>query len=408
VNTINVNTTHTKRTIGIIGSGIAGLQLGLFLQQHDVDVTLYSDRTSKQMLEGRLPNLVIRFEQTRRLERELGIDDWDFDDFGVYGVHMYVGVQPPMRWHGSFKQPASAVDMRIYQARLLDEFARCGGRIRVGAVSLDELTALSAQHDLTVVASGGGKLTELFPRLAESSPCRGITFPNPLGAAFTLSPGNGEIFQAPFHALAGRVSSLLIEGIPGQAFEPIMGLSYADDPRHFEHTVLDLLRDFAPELYQRVDLDTFGVTRPQDVLQGAITPTVRRGYARLANGNLVLALGDLHILNDPILAQGANLAARAARLLGEALLSAPVLDEGFCREIEQRLWEAGRATTLWTNAMLQPPPPHALALLEAAAQNQAIADEMVENFNRPEAGWEIFGSPEGAQRYLEKHAVAVI
>jgi 2-polyprenyl-6-methoxyphenol hydroxylase-like FAD-dependent oxidoreductase len=32
-------------SIGIIGSGIAGLQLGLGLQQHGIDATIYSERT---------------------------------------------------------------------------------------------------------------------------------------------------------------------------------------------------------------------------------------------------------------------------------------------------------------------------------------------------------------------------
>lgn len=33
-----------KKRIGIVGAGTAGLHLGLFLRQHDVDVTVYTDR----------------------------------------------------------------------------------------------------------------------------------------------------------------------------------------------------------------------------------------------------------------------------------------------------------------------------------------------------------------------------
>jgi hypothetical protein len=47
----------------------------------------------------------------------------------------------------------------------------------------------------------------------------------------------------------------------------------------------------------------------------------------------------MHILNDPIIAQGANTASRCAWVLGEALRRIP-LDEAFCRETEQQLWEA--------------------------------------------------------------------
>jgi hypothetical protein len=233
---------------------------------------------------------------------------------------------------------------------------------------------------------------------------RGIEFPEPLGVVYTISPGNGEIFQAPFHSLAGRVSSLLIEGIPGHAFDPIMQMRYEDNPAAFEATVLDLLREHAPPIYARINRHEFGVTRPQDVLQGAITPTVRRGYAPLTDEKFAVAVGDAHILNDPVLGQGANLASRCAWVLGEAILEERVFNEAFCREVEQRLWEAGRAVTLWTNLMLQPPPPHALQLLVAAAQNQAIADELSDNFNAPEQNWEIFGSPAGAECFLKRHA----
>jgi 2-polyprenyl-6-methoxyphenol hydroxylase-like FAD-dependent oxidoreductase len=32
-------------SIGIVGSGIAGLHLGLFLRQHGISATIYADRT---------------------------------------------------------------------------------------------------------------------------------------------------------------------------------------------------------------------------------------------------------------------------------------------------------------------------------------------------------------------------
>ena len=404
------------KSIGIVGSGIAGLHLGLFLQKHGVDATVYSDRSPDQIRAGRLNNLVVRFDPTRERERALGVDHWDFPDFGVFGVQMRVGIEPLIAWNGSFKQPASSVDMRIYQSTLLEDFAARGGKLAIGALESSDVARLSGQHDLMVVASGRGSLTDMFPRDPARSPYeqpqrllmgafyRGLDFPDPLGVIYTISPGNGEIFQAPFTTFEGRVCSILFEGIPGQAFDVIMRMRYEDNPKKFEATALDLLREHAPPIYERVNPREFGVLRPLDVLQGAITPTVRRGYAPLGDGKFAMALGDMHMLHDPIIAQGANTASKCAWILGEMLLEERSLDETFCRETERRLWEAGRAATEWTNATLQPPPPYVMELFAAAAQNKALADELVENFGAPERNWEIFGAPEGAAAFLAKHA----
>ena len=58
------------KNIGIVGSGIAGLQLGLFLQKHGIDATIYSDRSPEQIRASRLFNFVVRFDQTCERERE--------------------------------------------------------------------------------------------------------------------------------------------------------------------------------------------------------------------------------------------------------------------------------------------------------------------------------------------------
>jgi Styrene monooxygenase A putative substrate binding domain len=405
------------KNIGIVGSGIAGLQLGLFLQRYGTDATIYSDKTPQQILASRLSNLVVRFDHTLERERALGVHHWDFPDFGVFGVLMHVGLRPPIVWKGSFKRLASGVDMRIYQSTLLDDFAARGGKVVVGALRPSDVARLSDQHDLMVVASGHGSLSEMFERDPVRSPYtnpqrlltgaffRGLHFPDPLGVIYTISPGNGEIFQAPFTTFEGRVCTILIEGIPGQAFEVVMHMRYENNPKQFETTVLDLLREHAPPIYERVNLTEFGVTRPLDVVQGAITPTVRRGYTTLGNGKFAMALGDMHIVNDPIIAQGANAASKCAWLLGEALLQDRLFDESFCRETAEQLWEAGRAATEWTNMTLQPPAPYVIELFAAAAQNKGLADELTENFNAPELNRKIFGDPENAAAFLTRHSL---
>jgi 2-polyprenyl-6-methoxyphenol hydroxylase-like FAD-dependent oxidoreductase len=405
------------KNIGIVGSGIAGLQLGLYLQKHGIGATIYSDRSPDQIRASRLSNFVVRFGHTLERERALGVDHWEFPDFGVFGVHMHIGIEPPVVWKGSFKRPASSVDMRIYQSTLLEDFASRGGKVTLGALESSDVARLSERHDLMVVASGRGSLTEMFPRDPARSPhphpqrlltgafFRGLDFPDPLGVIYNISPGNGEIFQAPFTTFNERVCSILFEGIPGRAFEALMRMRYEDDPEKFEATVLELLRKHALPIYERVKLKEFGVLRPLDVLQGAVTPTVRHGYTPLADGKFAMALGDMHILNDPIIAQGANTASKCAWLLGEALLEDRQLDESFCRETEQQLWEAGRAATEWTNMILQPPPPYVIKLFAAAAQNRVLADELTENFNEPEHNWEIFSNPEGAAAFLARHTL---
>jgi hypothetical protein len=404
-------------TIGIVGAGIAALQLGLSLQRHGLAPTLYSDRTPDQIRAGRLPNTVARFEPTRARERALGVEHWDDPALGVHGADVRIN-GTPIAFRGALSRPASFVDMRLYQAALLEDFAGRGGRVVLGPVGIGDLLRLAGAHALVVVASGRGRLAGIFPVLTEHSPyaqpqrrlCaglfRGIAPPEPADLAFTISPGHGEVFSAPFFSIEGMVSNLLIEAVPGGGLEPITHLRYEDDPRRFERAVLNLLRDHAPDVYERVDPRWFGLTRPLDLHKGAITPVVRRGYARLGDGRYAVAIGDAHVQNDPVLGQGANAASHAAAVLGEAILAGGPFDEPFCRRVEREIWAYTRHVTEWSNAALQPPPPHAVEIFAAAARNGALADELVDNFTAPARNWAIFGSPAGAAAFLARHGQA--
>jgi 2-polyprenyl-6-methoxyphenol hydroxylase-like FAD-dependent oxidoreductase len=402
------------RSIGIVGSGIAGLHLGLKLQQAGVATTMYSDRTPEQIRAGRIPNFVARFGHTQARERALGVDHWSTPEFTASTAHFRINGEQPLTFCGTLAEPMSIVDMRLYLPALHEAFAARGGRVVIANVQGPDLHGLAKEHDLIVVASGRASLTDLFPRIPERSPYtaplrrlfgglfHGVRFPEPLGVSYNVSPGHGELLQTPFATFGGRVNSILFECIPGGDLERIVDMRYDDDPYAFEATVLDLLQEHAPVIYERVDRRAFRLTRSLDLLQGAITPVVRHGYTRLTGDRFAVALGDVRSVVDPIVAQGANTASQSAWLLGEEILAGGPFDEAFCRRVDERIWEYARPATEWTNATLQPPPQHAIDVFTAAAQNQAIADEITNNFGAPARNWAIFESPEGARAFLDR------
>ncbi len=398
--------------IAIVGTGISGLTLALSLQQQGVETTIYAERAPEQHRAGRLPNAVIRFHPARERERVLGVDHWDFPDFGVHGIHFQASGDPPLAFTGVLEHQASGVDFRIYLARLLEDYEDRGGRVVVGPIGAREVTALGSDHDLVVVAAGRGSLDSLFPRDPARSPFsqpqrvltaglyRGVGYPDPLGVSFNLSPGAGEIFQAPFFSFDGRVSTILVEAIPGGPLEVMAHLRYEDDPTAFEATLLRLLAEHAPAIRERVDTRQFALTRPVDLLQGAITPTVRRAWAPVDGDRYAMAVGDAWVLNDPIVGQGANLGSHSAWTLEQAIVGAEVYDERFCRRVEREMWAYGESVTNFTNAFLLPPPPHVGELLRAAASDAAVADALISKFADPPAMWRTIATPDGVREFL--------
>jgi hypothetical protein len=61
-----------------------------------------------------------------------------------------------------------------------------------------------------------------------------------------------------------------------------------------------------------------------------------------------------------------------------------------------------RAVTEWSNASLQPPPPHVMDIFHAASERQNVADAIASNFADPQAAWAAFGTPQGAAGFLRR------
>jgi 2-polyprenyl-6-methoxyphenol hydroxylase-like FAD-dependent oxidoreductase len=404
-------------TLGIIGSGIAGLHLALYLQKQGIKATVYSDRSEGEIRSSRLPSTVALMGATRTRDTALGTNHWSAPEHSSFSIGMRVASSPPLAFHAEFKHPALFIDMRVYVPRLMADFRERGGSLVIAPSRAEDIAALAAQHDLIVVAAGRAGLNEMFPRLPERSPYlepqrrlfaglfRGVRHPRPFAMTFNIVPGQGEVIENQYLTLDGVVTGILVEAIPGGLLDPITRLRYEDDPAAFNAAVLALVREHAPDAYARTDPAAFALTRPLDTLSGGFTPTARRGWAPLRGGRFALAIGDAFIAHDPLAGQGANAASRTAWTLGEIITeharAGLRFDEAFCVAAEARLWAQERPVTEWCNAFLQPPPPHMIGLLVAASQDQAIANAFADNFNEPEKQWSVISSPVATAAFLD-------
>jgi 2-polyprenyl-6-methoxyphenol hydroxylase-like FAD-dependent oxidoreductase len=410
----DLNQTKDERmtSIGIVGTGISGLQLALTLQRAGVDTTLYAEKAPDEMRAGRLPNSVVRFAKTIERERALDVAHW-VDSAGARVESMHVSIlDTPVGFVGHLEQQASGVDFRVYLPRLLEDYAERGGRVALGARSPEDVVAGIDDHDLTVVATGRDSVAAFFPRDEGRSPygapqrrlcvmhVHGIAPLDIPGASFSIAPGVGEIFTFPFLSALGSVTCLAFEAIPGGPLEPITRMGYDEDPAAFEEQVLELLKRFAPDVSARIDRAEFAVTGPLDLLQGALTPMVRRPYCEVAPGRFVVAVGDAYVTNDPICGQGANLGSTSAAILADAICRDVAFDGWFCRGLARDMWAAAEPVTRWNNSFLAPPPPHVEAILGAAAQSAAVADAFCDMWADPAAMWRAIATPERAAAFL--------
>lgn len=403
-------------SIGIIGAGVAGLHLGLFLRQQGIDATIYTEKTPAQQFGGQLPALVARAAHTRERERLLGVNHWDGGDNEFIHLRVRVAGEQPFGFEGTLDQAFIAVDMRIYFGRLLEDFVARGGSLVIGEVHAREIEQLAARHDLLVVATGRGGMNALFPRVDEYSPydtpqrviCtglfRGVARAEGLPAgSVTFVPEQGELFEFPIYSFEPNVTGLVVEAVPGSPLEPLARMRYQDDPQAFNRAFIAVMREHAPAVHERIDPARFGLTRVLDLQQGGITPTVRRGYFRLGSGKHVLGLGDVRVINDPITGQGANTASRTAWMLGEAICGSSHFDELFCHHVSEQIWAYAGPIAAWTNTMLQPPPEHILEFMVAAGQHTSVAARFARMFEHPVQAWELLSSPQRTRDFLRGH-----
>ncbi|MGW3809959.1 styrene monooxygenase/indole monooxygenase family protein [Micromonospora sp. NPDC005113] len=406
------------RKILIVGAGQSGLQLGLSLLAEGYDVTIMSARTPDEIRRGWVMSTQAMFAAALDTEREYGLDLWQEQTPHIEGLQLSLSAPPgerALRFSGPLDRYAQSTDQRLKMASWLELFEQRGGTVHYQGVTtadLDGLTKLR-RYDLTIVAAGKGDLVGVFDRDPQRSvytaPQRGLAVayvhgmtPDPLWrvphVSFNAVPGLGELFVIPALTLSGPCEILFWEAVPDGPLD--LWKDRRDPAEHLKLT-LELVRQYTPWIYDRcADVE---LTDGRATLSGRYTPTVRHPVAELPSGGLVLGMADVVVANDPITGQGSNTAAKCAySYLGSILERGDQPFDGpWMTQTFERFWEsAGQAVTTWTNAMLQPLPPHVQQILAAASTNPTIARRFANGFSDPNDFQNWFMTPDAADTYL--------
>lgn len=404
------------RRILIVGAGQAGLQLALGLLAEDYDVTLVDPREPDQIRAGRVMSTQCLFGPALRRERRHGLAFWDdraqeVTAIGVRVAHKEGGLTPDVDWIGRLSEPARSVDQRLKSAAWLELFVQSGGRFLRHRVSPTELESLGAGHDLVVVAAGRGELAEVFARDERRSPFRepqrtlamayvsgGESHPAGGVLSRTAIPGAGEVFTLPTFSLNGPCQAVMMEAVPGGPLDrPLPAEATGEDVLA---GLLDVLRRYAPWEHER--FAHAGLADPMAALYGGYTPVVREPVAHLPGGTLVWGMADSVVANDPITAQGANMASLCADIYRRAIVDhgARPFDETFMRGAFADYWRHARQVTAWSRVMLSGSH-HVWELYRLAERHRPTADRFADSFSDPTGLIDWFLHPERAMEYVD-------
>ena len=395
------------RHITIVGGGQAGLVLAIGLLQSGYFVRVAQNRPRTAIANGKVMSTQCVFGTARAEERRLGLDFWN--DIAPAVTGMRVAVAAPdgsgnkaFGFVGNLAAPAQSVDQRVKFPRFLDAFVAQGGTLEIVDAGIPELERYATESDLVIVAAGKGPVSQLFARDDARSlydkPMRALSAVYTNGTnpyektcvTATLIPGAGELFMIPCLTRSGPCEILFFEAVPGG---PLDAFDAAMDVDTQLAKTKALIKQFVPWEYERVADAT--PTDTNGALAGRVQPTIRKGVGTLPSGKHVLGLADAVILNDPIVGQGSNNAIKAAAVTLDAIVqrgSTPY-DATWMNATYEAAFHRVEASTLWSNMILMPPPPHVIELLARASEKQELADKVAQGFDEPGIIVPLFADP---------------
>jgi hypothetical protein len=316
---------------------------------------------------------------------------------------------------GCMSEPAQAVDMRIYCARLLEDFSARGGRVVIETLQSTQLDEVASRHDLLVVASGrADHLDHLSARCRalafHHAPApnrgRGVPRKSPVGThalEVIVSPGSGEMIVVPMRSFEPDVTGIGILIAAGGAFESCAisattptragssgrcsACSASTRPPSASASTPARSTSHGPRISptppsHRLSVEGSSSSRTADAPR-RVGRRPRRD--RPAHGT---GCEQRFCTRPPCFAR------RFARRTG--------FDRLFCERVEHGNRVVNRAGERRCNARLAARRRTFRELLAAASERQAVADLYGEGYSHPDRFWEIASRPERTAAFLSQ------
>ena len=408
------------RKIAIVGAGQAGMVLAFGLLEEGYEVTVFEGRPADEIERGPILSTAMVFDRQLDVERRLGMHEWEGKAPVCNGMHATLRLpngEVVLQLQGGLDETCQGVDARMKTATWMRRFQEKGGRMVHENVNRQLLEEMAEAYDLVVVSSGKGGLGEVFERdpertLFDSPPRR-------LGAVMLKNVREweeipyttlkfqffimiGEYFSIPFYSHVGRCRSVVFESIPGSPMDVWGGVDSADKALA---TALRLIREYSPQdwpNYKNAEL-----VDDRSWLKGAITPTVRKPFARLRTGKVVMAMGDVAALNDPISGTGANDAVRQADRMIRAVVErgdGPFTADWMRETFDAYYAERGQYTMEFTRIMTGPMTEPFWKVLQGAAQSPGVAHTFVNVYTDIKKSLEWLTDQRAADGICDAHA----
>jgi len=382
------------KKICIIGAGQSGLLLAIGLLRHNYKVTLISNKSSDDFVDGYILSNQALFDTGLCFERNLGLNHWEnvcpknnMVSFCISGENHDDKL---IQWKGVLPKPFQSVDQRLKFSTWLNDFVKMRGKLCISEVTARTIYELSETYDLVIVSTGKGVLSALFEtdwaKTKYNAPQRYLTClyvtgmtPNPEpGICVNIIPGLGEYFTLPGLGLHGECEMMLYESVIGGELNRWSERLANEALITAAKKILKQYLPWEGERCQNIQLSD-----NKSFLKGAYQPIIRKPIAKLKSGKLIFGMGDAIVLNDPIAGQGANSATRCAKIYLDAILDHDdeIFDEAWMLSTYHTFWEHAELATKWSNLLLEPPKPHVIDLFKCAENNQYAANILSNAFD---------------------------
>lgn len=424
-----MTTQHTStRKAAIIGAGQTGATAALGLLDAGFEVTVYSN-LDRDALRNDVPptGTALIFGAAQDAEEALGLPTYR-DRAPLHSgltVRIAGGGDELIAFDGEFDGYAGlAVDTRLKAGERLEAFVERGGAFVVDDVTPEKLDVIAAANDLTLVATGRGGLSDLFPidtaRTVYDAPQRSLltvivtglghdesvfAHRSPAGggrSGFSILAEQGEAWWGPYlHKDVGPSWAFLGWARPGSDWEK--RFAAADSARSAHRIVQDLYRDHLDWDLPEVLATEVIESDPHSWLKGAVRPVVRAGVGATAGGHTVASLGDTSVAYDPIAGQGAQSGLIQAQRLVEAAKAheGPFDAAWLTGQYEAFLAARSDAAAKVTRLFLSDPEFGEIGnqFFAAAAVDPRFAGALVGLLHRPQPFLDV-NSPEDAQAFI--------